>query len=341
MHEIRKNDGLVLAENAAWHGLGTVVASAPNPFAALRLANMEWQVLESDALAGTFNSDSNDPRRVITGTHKMLVRSDDYSMLGVVGTDYSPVQNETLAELAYAFRKAGEDVGVEVESAGSIRGGRRVWMLLRGPSVDMTGRDDMAHPYLMLANSHDGTMALRVLPTSVRVVCSNTFHAAINSERKAWAFRHTHNISNRIEDLKVDIDRWYKTIDTGRQEAVRMAATAVNRETVRNLWTDVLTRLDGEIPSNPKTGWEERKKERAVEFLAHCAQTFDSEGGRYGYNAWTAVNAATNAIQHYRAGKALRSARHDRQAMAYAAWDGATADATAEAFAAAYDTLLK
>ena len=43
-HELHSNDGLVLANEGAWHGLGTVVKGAPNPFAALRLANLEWTV---------------------------------------------------------------------------------------------------------------------------------------------------------------------------------------------------------------------------------------------------------------------------------------------------------
>ena len=57
----------------------------------------------------------------------------------------------------------------------------------------------------------------------------------------------------------------------------------------------------------------------------------------YGANLWVAANAATNAIQHLRAGWSVRT--KDAQARAYAAWDGTTANATQEAFDAALDCL--
>jgi len=334
-HEINSNDGLVLADKTAWHGLGTVVSSAPNPFAALRIAGMEWDVLESETITGTFNVGA-EQIKVGTDQSKMLVRSDDYTVLGTVGADYQPIQNSTLAELAYAFRKAGEDTGVQVESAGSIRGGRKVWMLLRAPSIDMTGTGDEAVPYLMLGNSHDGTMALRILPTSIRVVCSNTFHAALRSSA-GWSLRHTLNIADRVELLVGDLRRWQAKIEEGRELATRMATVQVNRKAVLDLWADVLTKLDGKIPVNASNGWEARKVEHATQFLAHATQVFDQESQQHGANLWVAANAATNAIQHLRAGWAVRT--KDAQQRAYAAWDGTTATATTKAFDAALATL--
>jgi phage/plasmid-like protein (TIGR03299 family) len=336
-HEIETNDGLVLAGKGAWHGLGTVVQGAPNPYAALRIAGMEWEVLESDALTGTFNAGGTDERRVVTGDSKMLVRSDDHTVLGVVGKDYSPVQNSTLADLAYAMRNADSDSGVEVESAGSIRGGKRVFMLLRGPTVDMTGRGDDANPYLLLANGHDGTLALRVQPTSVRVVCSNTFHAALGTKQKKWSHRHTLNVGARVETLAAEIKMWFKMVEDGQDTARAMAARQMNREAVRSLWADVLLRLDGPTPSNPKNGWEERRKDHATAFLAHAAQVFDTEAQQFGANLWVAANAATNAIQHLRAEWNVRT--KDAQARAYAAWDGSTANATQQAFDTALSLL--
>lgn len=335
-HEIESNDGLVLADRTAWHGLGTVVQGAPNPYAALRLAGMEWEVMESDSLTGVFNAGQHDERRVVTGDSTMLVRSDDHTLLGVVGRDYVPVQNSTLADLAYALRDAGSDRGVEVESAGTIRGGKRVWMLLRAPSVDMTGRGDEAVPYLFLANGHDGTLALRVQPTGVRVVCSNTFHAAIRTTR-SWSHRHTMNIGGKVELLAADIKRWFAAINDGQELARTLAAKQVNRESVRDLWADVLLRLDGPVPSEVKNKWDENRREKATAFLAHAAQVFDTEAQVYGANLWVAANAATNAIQHLRAGWSVRS--KDVQARAYAAWDGTTASATQEAFDAALAAL--
>jgi len=333
-HEIHSNDGLVLADNAAWHGLGTVVKGAPNPFAALRLANLEWEVEESDAITGVFGAGETDEFRVSTDSHKVLVRSDDKSVLGVVGRDFTPFQNQQLAELADSLRKAG-DGAVEVESAGSIRGGRRVFMCLRGKSVEFGAPGDQTVPYLFIANGHDGSLALKAIPTGIRVVCSNTFHMALGAARSALSFRHTINLNTRVDELADCIRRWHNTIEKGAEVAREMARKPVTRDQVQSLWVDVIQRLDGQIPTEVKNGWDERRKARAVAGLAHASQVFDVERQQFGANLWVAANAITNWIQHERAQDSVRT--KDATVRAYAAWDGTVADDVATALDAALE----
>jgi phage/plasmid-like protein (TIGR03299 family) len=328
MHEIKSNDGLVLARNAAWHGLGTVVESAPNPFAALRLAGMEWTVEESANVTGIFNPGEQSEYRVSTDTAKVLVRSDDHSVLGVVGPDYTPVQNQTLAELAYALRDASSDQGVRIESAGSIRGGKRVWFLIQAPTVEIGSKGDITNPYLMLANGHDGGESLKAFGTNVRVVCANTYRAALGQARDVISFRHTSGINDRVEHLKTTINAWFKSIETGREFATALAARKMTRTQVQDLWVEVIQRLDGEIPAKPKNGWEERSREQAIAGLAHMAQVFDRESQQFGATAWVAANAATNWIQHVRSDYSLRV--KDAGVRAFSNWGGTVADDTAE-----------
>ena len=321
-HEINKNDGLVLANEGAWHGLGTVVKGALNPFAALRIAGLEWTVEQSDSITGIFNAGEQDEYRIGTDAAKVLVRSDDQSVLGVVGPDYQPFQNQSLAELAYALAANGN--GVEVESAGSIRGGRRVWILCKGSTVEFGCKGDATVPYFMLANGHDGTLALKGFGTGVRTVCSNTFHLAIGKARNSMSFRHTLNLNARVDEIAECIKRWHNTIEHGAAVARTMAAKPVSRDQVQALWIDVIQRLDGEIPSKPKNGWEERRRERAIAGLARASQVFDRESQEFGANLWVAANAITNWIQHERAEDSVRT--KDAQARAYSAWDGTVAD---------------
>lgn len=334
-HEIEKNDGLALAETGAWHGLGTVVSGAMNPYAALRTANLEWEVVESKGVSAMV-----DGSEVTTGTHKMLIRSDDRTVLGVVGADYSPVQNATLADLAYALRSQSDGTA-EVESAGSIRGGRRVWMLLRGKSVSYGHRDDEVATYLFISNGHDGSMALSCCPTNTRVVCANTFRAALNRAERAGSilrFRHTSRIGDRVDELKRCIQQWQNTIEDGRVFAGHLHKTSMNRDKVRSLWLDVIERIDGEIPDSPKNGWEERSRDHAVQALAHMSQVFDEESQRFGATGWVAVNAATNWIQHVRPLHAART--KDAQERAYSAWDGSVQRLVGQAFGVAKEVLL-
>jgi phage/plasmid-like protein (TIGR03299 family) len=333
MHEIQQNDGLVLARNAAWHGLGTVVESAPNPFAALRLARLEWTVEESASLTGIFNPGEQSEYRVSTDTAKVLVRSDDHTVLGVVGPDYTPVQNQTLAELAYALRDASSEQGVKIESAGSIRGGKRVWFLIQAPSVEIGGKGDVTTPYLMLANGHDGGESLKAFGTNVRVVCANTYRAALGQARDVISFRHTSGINHRVEHLKTTINTWFASISKGREFASALAARKMTRTQVQDLWVEVIQRLDGEIPAKPTNGWEERSREQAIAGLSHMAQVFDRESQQFGATAWVAANAATNWIQHVRSDYSVRV--KDPTVRRFANWGGTVADDTAEVWKAA------
>lgn len=328
MHEIRTNDGLVLARKAAWHGLGTVVETAPNPFAALRLANLEWTVEESANLIGVYNPGEADEFRVSTDTAKVLVRSDDKTVLGVVGPDYTPVQNETLAQLAWALRDTASSQGVKIESAGSIRGGKRVWFLIQAPSIELGAKGDVTNPYLMLTNGHDGGASLQAFGTNVRVVCANTYRAALGQARDVIAFRHTSGINDRVESLKATINQWFQSIGKGKEFATALALRPMTRQQVQDLWVEVIQRLDGEIPSNPKNGWEERSREQAIAGLAHMAKVFDVEQRQFGANLWVAANAATNWVQHVRSDYSIRA--KDQTVRQFAAWNGSVSDDTAE-----------
>jgi len=330
-HEMYSNDGLALANTSAWHGLGTVVKGVMNPFAALKIAGMEWDVLESDSIVGQFGGvcmDNTDGYKVATDVSKLLIRSDDKTVLGVVGKDYSPFQNSQLAELAYALRSSA-DGNAEVETAGSIRGGKRVYMTLRGESVQFGGKGDETVPYLFLANGHDGSLALKIIPTGVRVVCSNTFHLALGARRNFMSFRHTLNLNTRVEELAACVKSWQNTIERGSKISQDMAATPMNREQIQSLWLEVITKLDGAVPTEIVTGWDARKRDRAVAGLAHAARVFDIESQKFGANLWIAANAITNWVEHSRAEDSIRS--KDAAVRQYAAWDGSVSDDVAEA----------
>jgi len=79
------------------------------------------------------------------------------------------------------FRKLTDIGGFQMETAGALSHGRRVWALARvgdgAPVVD----GDLVKPYLLLGTSYDGTMATIAKFTAIRVVCNNTITPAVNS----------------------------------------------------------------------------------------------------------------------------------------------------------------
>ena len=156
-HEIHKNDSLVLNRTDAWHGLGKVIQQDMSPNDALRISNMDWKV-EKTPLSTIINGEST-PLKDFIGITRMDTK-ETFSIFKA----YEIVQNSELFEMAYAVSNE-----VLVESAGSLFNGRKVFICLRGDSFCVNGSDEI-NKYLLLANSHDGTLALTAQPTSVRVV---------------------------------------------------------------------------------------------------------------------------------------------------------------------------
>lgn len=327
-HEILSNDSLVLAGRPAWHGLGVVVQDAPSPHEALRIAGLDWEVCLTDDVASLTDNDV-----ILKSTrHRMVYRKDDFSVLSVVTDGWTPFQNKDLAELASRMAVTGS---AEIESAGSLHGGRRVWFLLRTPSIDVGGQGDEVCPYFLLANGHDGTMSLTGLPTYVRVVCNNTLTSALapasrDIAARTFRFRHTRGLLDRIDEMRDMMTGFSQVVRIDREAMDALAHRMPTREEVQSLWTDVIVRLDGPIPPAAPNASERdlRRRDRAIEALSHMTRVFEEEASLYGHSLFVAVNAATNWIDHVR-GRLSGDAR-----LASRTW-GAYADAKRVAFDAA------
>lgn len=179
-----------------WHGLGTQVEEAPTSADALRLAGLDWTVQRK-------------PIQVCGGRKVdnffANVRSSDGAVLGVVSDRYQVVQN---AE-AFAFTDAliGGEGQVHYETAGSLMGGRKIWLLAKLPDTEIVG--DKTEPYLCFSNTHDGSGAIRVCMTPIRVVCNNTLNIALNGAKRAWSVRHTGDIQAKLQEARLEVENRY------------------------------------------------------------------------------------------------------------------------------------
>lgn len=171
-----------------WHGLGTMVAEAPNSKDALRLAGLNWKVLQEPVYT--------ENEELIQG-YKANVRDTDRKVLGVVTDRYKVIQNEE----AFAFTDTLLGEGVRYETAGSLQEGRRVWMLARLPREFIIGGERIS-PYMVFSNTHDGSEAVKTALTPIRVVCNNTLNLALRTAKRSWSMIHTGDISGKIEEAK-------------------------------------------------------------------------------------------------------------------------------------------
>ena len=100
----------------------------------------------------------------------------DTAAVGVVGNNYRVFQN---AEAFDFFDALVADKLAMYETAGSLKGGKRRSFCASIPKELRAAGDDVVNPYVLLTNTHDGSGTLRMLPTSVRVVCQNTLNLAL------------------------------------------------------------------------------------------------------------------------------------------------------------------
>ncbi len=171
-----------------WHGLGTKVEEAPTSTDALRLAGLDWQVLQEPIYTETGKS--------ISG-YKANVRDSDRKVLGVVTDRYKIIQNQE----AFAFTDSLLGEGVRYETAGALQEGKKVWLLARLPREYIISGERIS-PYLVFSNTHDGSGAVKVALTPIRVVCNNTLNLALNTASRSWSMIHTGNIKNKVWEAK-------------------------------------------------------------------------------------------------------------------------------------------
>jgi len=171
-----------------WHGLGKRVVEAPTSKEALYLAGLDWQVEQEEIHTETGNP--------VTG-FKANVRDSDQKILGVVTDRYKVIQNEE----AFAFTDGLLGEGVRYETAGSLQGGRKVWLLAHLPHEYIIAGERIS-PYLVFSNTHDGSSAIRVAVTPIRVVCNNTLNLALNTAKRSWSAIHTGNIKSKLDEAK-------------------------------------------------------------------------------------------------------------------------------------------
>ena len=147
-------------------------------------------------------------------SHKATMRKKDNTILGIVGTDYTPVQDDAIIDMMDALRNAGL---AEWETAGLLRDASRFFCMMSIPDGMLklktpNGKTDLVCQYLAVSHGHDGTMKLQFTPTNVRVVCQNTVSMARAEAKRngvSFTIKHTQNADARI---KAAIEAYKETI---------------------------------------------------------------------------------------------------------------------------------
>jgi hypothetical protein len=134
-----------------------------------------------------------------------VVRTSDGAVLGTVGADYTCIQNVDAFSPLDPFLQAGV---ATIETAGSLKGGSRVWMLAKVARPDSVIADgDTVAKYILATTGHDGLSSFRLAITPIRVVCMNTLSAAIDGKSDTIRFSHFKDATRAIKDIASTIEK--------------------------------------------------------------------------------------------------------------------------------------
>lgn len=281
-----------------WHGLGTKVMEAPDSKEALVLSGLDWKVLQEPIYTGTGDA--------VEG-YKANVRDMDRKVLGVVTDRYKVVQNRE----AFAFTDSLLKEGVRYETAGSLQGGRRTWMLAHMPHEYIILGEKFS-PYLLFSNTHDGSGAVKVALTPIRVVCQNTLNLALSTAKRSWSMMHTGNIQGKIQEARETLMMAEDYMDSLGQEFEALRKKKVTDREVKDYIEILLPMEDGSTPQQVKNVKRLREDMACRYFDAPDLQDV-------GKNAYRFINAVSDFATH---SKPLRKSANYKETLFAKTVDG-------------------
>lgn len=262
-----------------WHGLGVVIQEAPNSEEALEVAGLNWEVEKSPIIVNN---------QVVKG-YVANVRNDSGSVLGIVTDKYKIVQNKEAFSFVDALVDAGE---VRYETAGSLKGGKQVWMLAKMPERYKVLDDEMEN-FMVFTNSHDGRGAVVVAITPVRVVCQNTLNLALSQAKRQWSVKH---MGLNMEEKLAEAKHTLQLAGQYTQELQIVSEQLVDIKVTTADWKDIVTQL---IPIGDKVAdRQKRNLERRRTVMYN--KIFESDVENYFGTGWAAINAVTDFVAHTR-----------------------------------------
>lgn len=276
-----------------WHGLGQVLSPAQPLSVWLNEAGMDWRIEESNVL---FNADSSALHIRPYADSKVLYRSDSLEPLSVVSRRYQVVQPQEVLHFYKDLVSAG---GFELETAGVLKGGRKLWALAKtGQEARIKGHDRIK-AYLLLATSCDGTLCTTAQFTSVRVVCNNTLQMA--TQHSSGAVKVPHSTKFDPMQVKEALGLGFSQWDAFMQNLKQLSHRSVSPQEAEAYFRDVLDEprlpMDLVLPEESRSAGS-RSLQQVMQL--YDGQGMGSELASSAGTAWGLVNAMTEYVDHHR-----------------------------------------
>ena len=270
-------ESMFYVRETPWHGLGAKVMEAPDSEGALVAAGLNWNVIQEPIFTG-----GNEPIR----GYKANIRDSDRRVLGVVTDRYKVIQNHE----AFAFTDELLGQGVRYETAGSLQDGKKVWLLAHMPHEYIISGERIS-PYLLFSNTHDGSGAIKVALTPIRVVCNNTLNLALSTAKRSWSMVHTGDIRSKMQEARDTLFMAERYMDELGKEFEALRLKKLPDQKVMEYIEVLLPVEDGSTPQQIKNIERLREDMKIRYFDAPDLQDT-------GKNAYRFINAVSDFATH-------------------------------------------
>lgn len=206
------------------------------------------------------------------------------------GNKYVPTQPEELAEVVNQYVLNGD---LEMNTAGSLDGGRMIYMSARMKGTRSIVKGDTVDSYMLFSSPNILAASGSIKLVFTRVVCTNT-HAAAMSENSTidvrWDHRRAFNQERVMEDLARADMRFQTHISACKEIASKRYTVEDMKEYIHKLF-----------PIERKTENEEMMKK--IEFSSRGQKVLDGmdtqPGVEFAQGSWWQVyNGVTYALDH-------------------------------------------
>ena len=308
-HDLATTNGqtaMMYAGEVPWHGLGTELEEPATAEQAIEAAGLDYRVQLQPLTTS---------QGIPVPTRKAVVRTDSNEVLGVVGNSYQPVQNHQCFGFLDAVVSDGR---LRYHTAGALGKGERVWMLAKLPGdIRIKDSEDVTEQFLLLSNSHDGSSALRVFFTPIRVVCANTLGMAERRGRgQGVSVIHKGDLAAKVGEAQEILGLAARFYDDLGERINRLANHYPSRRQLETYFASL-------YPDS-----QDGKTRRAQNVREELFRLFEDGRGQNipetRLTTWSAFNAVTEYVDHHRSTRGRTPVERASQRL-NSAWFGSGA----------------
>ena len=265
----------------------TALKSAKSAEEAMDIAGLNWTVEEVELVT---TNGLPVPQR------KALYRSDNKAVIGVVGNNYSTLQNHE----AFAFADTlVEKFGATYEHAYSLNGGANILLQMKINGGFDVRPGDHVDKYLNLSNHHDGGGSVMAFSGTLRAWCANQFRLMLRGAQDCIRIQHKGTLQERFAEAIKVFNMSQDVFKLFQEKCQVLTQKQVDRQMVERFLDTVVGKPVEQVFNSETNTFDEIRHPKIEAKREKITELFESGKGNTGTDAWDIFNATTEFVDHF------------------------------------------